>query len=65
LYRKGHGHEARLAYFGHLVIENRHGLMVDALASTAGRTSTRRYRFAIRDRGRTIEDEGSGMKDQG
>jgi hypothetical protein len=35
LYRKGHGHEARLAYLGHLVIENRHGLIVDAMASTA------------------------------
>jgi hypothetical protein len=39
LYPKGHGHEARLAYLGHLVIENRHGLIVDAMASTAdGRT---------------------------
>lgn len=35
LSRKGHGHEARLAYLGHLVIENRHGLIVDAMASTA------------------------------
>lgn len=35
LYRKGQGHEARLAYLGHLVIENRHGLIVDAMASTA------------------------------
>ena len=25
LYRRGHSHEARLAYLGHLVIENRHG----------------------------------------
>jgi hypothetical protein len=35
LYRKGHEHEARLAYLGHLVVENRHGLIVDATASTA------------------------------
>jgi transposase len=35
LYRRGHTHEARLAYLGHLVIENRHGLIVDAMASTA------------------------------
>jgi transposase len=35
LYRKGGGQEARLAYLGHLVIENRHGLIVDAMASTA------------------------------
>ena len=35
LYRRGHSHEARLAYLGHLVIENRHGLIVDAMASRA------------------------------
>ena len=35
LYRRGHSHEARLAYLGHLIIENRHGLIVDAMASTA------------------------------
>jgi transposase len=35
LYRRGYSHEARLAYLGHLVIENRHGLIVDAMASTA------------------------------
>ena len=42
LYRRGHSHEARLAYLGHLVIENRHGLIVDAMASTAdGRADAR------------------------
>jgi transposase len=35
LYRKSHGREARLAYLGHLIIENRNGLIVDALATTA------------------------------
>ena len=35
LYRKSQGREARLAYLGHLVIENRHGLIVDAMATTA------------------------------
>jgi len=35
LYRRANGHEARLAYLGHLIIENRHGLIVDAMASTA------------------------------
>ncbi len=35
LYRKSHNAEARLAYLGHLVIENRHGLIVDAMATTA------------------------------
>jgi transposase len=35
LYRRSHHGEARLAYLGHLVIENRHGLIVDAMATTA------------------------------
>jgi transposase len=35
LYRKSHHTEARLAYLGHLLMENRHGLIVDARATTA------------------------------
>jgi transposase len=35
LYRKSQGREARLAYLGHLVIENRNGLIVEAMATTA------------------------------
>lgn len=35
LYRRSHHGEARLAYLGHLVIENRHGLIVDAMATPA------------------------------
>jgi transposase len=35
LYRKSSTAEARLAYLGHLLIENRHGLIVDAMATTA------------------------------
>lgn len=35
LYRKSNNTEARLAYLGHLLIENRHGLIVDAMATTA------------------------------
>jgi transposase len=35
LYRRAANREARLSYLGHLVIENRHGLIVDAMASTA------------------------------
>jgi len=30
LYRKGRGKEAKLAFIGHLLMENRHGLVVDA-----------------------------------
>src|ERR671912_267613 len=35
LYRKSNNAEARLAYLGHLLIENRHGLIVDAQATIA------------------------------
>jgi transposase len=35
LYRKSHGAESRLAYLGHLLIENRHGLIADAMATLA------------------------------
>jgi IS5 family transposase len=35
LYRRTNHGEARLAYLGHLLIENRHGLIVDAMATTA------------------------------
>ena len=35
LFRKSNNAESRLAYLGHLFIENRHGLIVDALATQA------------------------------
>jgi len=35
LYRRSNHGDARLAYLGHLVIENRHGLIVDAMATAA------------------------------
>ncbi len=35
LYRKSSRAEARLAYLGHLLIENRHGLIADAMATHA------------------------------
>jgi transposase len=35
LYRKSNNAEARLAYLGHALIENRHGLVVEAMATTA------------------------------
>jgi len=37
LYRKSNGAEPRLAYLGRLLIENRHGLIVDAMATQADR----------------------------
>ena len=41
LYRKSSKAEARLAYLGHLLIENRHGLIVDAMATEADGTAER------------------------
>jgi hypothetical protein len=41
LYRKSNGAESRLAYLGHLLIENRHGLIADAMATTADVTAER------------------------
>ena len=41
LYRKSRNAEARLCYMGHLLIENRHGLIVDAMATHADGTAER------------------------
>lgn len=35
LYRKGRGQEAKLSYLGHVLVENRNGLIVGAMATTA------------------------------
>jgi transposase len=35
LYRRSNGAESRLAYLGHLLIENRHGLIAEAMATIA------------------------------
>jgi transposase len=41
LYRKGHGQEARLGYLGHVMMENRNGLIVDAMVTQADGTAER------------------------
>jgi transposase len=41
LYKKGGGHEAQLAYLGHLLTENRHGLIVDTAVTAATGTAER------------------------
>jgi transposase len=41
LYRKGNGQEARLSYLGHVLVENRNGLIVDAMATQADGTAER------------------------
>lgn len=39
LYRKSNHQEAKLSYLGHIVVENRNGLIVDAMATTADGTA--------------------------
>jgi transposase len=41
LYRKGKGKEAKLAFMGHLLMENRHGLIVDGRLGEASGTAER------------------------
>jgi transposase len=41
LYKTGGGHEAKLAYLGHLLTENRHGLIVDTAVTAATGTAER------------------------
>ena len=41
LYRKGRGKEAKLCHMGHLLMENRHGLIVDAMLTPATGTAER------------------------
>ena len=47
LSRKSHGHEAKLAYQGHVLMENRHGLVVDTCVSqaTGSRSGRRPWRW--------------------
>ncbi len=41
LYRKGRGKEAKLAYLGHVLLENRHGLVTNVCATAATGTAER------------------------
>lgn len=50
LYRKGQGQEARLAYLGHALLENRHALVVDALVNQATGTAEREAALTLLDR---------------
>ena len=41
LHRKGHGKEAKLAYLGHVLLDNRHGLVANVCATHATGTAER------------------------
>lgn len=47
LARKGNQHEAKLAYQGHVLMENRHGLVVDTCLSQATGTAERETALAL------------------
>jgi transposase len=47
LYRKGRGKEARLCHMGHLLMENRNGLIVDTLVTRATGTAEREAALAM------------------
>jgi transposase len=45
LYRKGHGKEAKLAYLGHVLLDNRHGLVANVCTTAA--TGTAEWEAAL------------------
>lgn len=50
LYRKGEGRESRLCFMGHVLMENRHGLVVGAVATRATGTAEREATLELLDR---------------
>jgi len=48
LFRKANGHEAKLAYLGELLMEHRHGLVVDAIAVPATTSARRATTWSVR-----------------
>jgi transposase len=53
LYRKGDGQPAKLCYMGHVLMENRHGLVVGGLVTQATGTAEREAALALLDHHRT------------
>jgi transposase len=47
LFRKGRGKEAKLCHMGHLLMENRHGLIVDTLVTPASGSAERAAALAM------------------
>jgi transposase len=57
LYRKGKGKEAKLAYLGHVLLDNRHGLVANVCATAATGTAEREAAvvlLAAEDRAKTV-----------
>lgn len=47
LYRKGHGQESRMAYLGHVMMDNRHGIAIDTLLTEASGRAEREAALAM------------------
>ena len=75
LFRKGNGQESRLVYLGHLLSENRHGLVVRATTTRAGGRAEweaglamvgdldGRHRITVGgDKGYDVKDSASGLR---
>jgi transposase len=57
LYRKGKGKEAKLAYLGHVLLDNRHGLVANVCATAATGTAERDAALVLltpEDRAKTV-----------
>lgn len=52
LYRKGNGQSSRLCFMGHVLMENRNGLIVDAALTHANGTAERAAALEMLDRGK-------------
>ena len=65
LARKGRGQETRLCYAGHLLMENRHGLILDIHVSQASGTAERDAALRMLDRRRTAGKRATLGADKG
>ena len=66
LHRKGQGKEAKLAYLGHVLLDNRHGLVANVCATHATGTAEREAAALgtperISVRGRIERQTGRGL----
>lgn len=59
LYRKGYGKEAKLAHMGHVLMENRNGLVVDAEVTEANGTAERDAAITMLQRERRRREKRS------
>jgi transposase len=60
LYRKGKGKEAKLAYLGHVLLDNRHGLVANVCATAATGTAERDAAVVLltaEDRAKTVSGD--------